>query len=127
MPEAHRCFLTESFQVTDRSDRMGYQLSGPVLKRCADEEMLSTGVCQGTVQVTHAGVPVILMADGQTTGGYPRIAQIITADIALCGQRRPGSTIRFIPVSAKESLALLRSQTNQLLAIERSIRIRYGM
>jgi antagonist of KipI len=127
MPEAHRCFLTESFQVTDRSDRMGYQLSGPVLKHSADEEMLSTGVCQGTVQVTHAGVPVILMADGQTTGGYPRIAQIITADIALCGQRRPGSTIRFIPVSAKESLALLRSQTNQLLAIERSIRIRYGM
>jgi antagonist of KipI len=89
--------------------------------------MLSTGVSVGTVQVTHAGLPVILMADGQTTGGYPRIAQIITADIPLCGQCRPGSAIRFTPISEMEAAAMYRLQMYQLSSVTQSIRIRFGL
>lgn len=120
-------FQTESFQITDRADRMGYQLRGPSLQYLSSNEMLSSGVCPGTVQVTHAGVPVILMSDGQTTGGYPRVAQIITGDMALCGQLRPGSNVRFSQVSMKEALAMHRNQQQQLDRVERSIRIRFGL
>jgi antagonist of KipI len=127
LPSSREAFLSEAFDVTDRSDRMGYQLSGRVLLQNAEEEMLSTGVSVGTVQVTHAGLPVILMADGQTTGGYPRIAQIITADIPLCGQCRPGSAIRFTPISEKEAVAMYRLQMYQLSSVTQSIRIRFGL
>lgn len=120
-------FLSESFEVSDRSDRMGYQLSGERLRHNDDREMLSTGVCVGTVQVTHEGLPIILMADGQTTGGYPRIAQIVSADIPKCGQLRPGSIVRFKSISEKEALVLHRSQLNLLTSVRQSIRIRMGL
>lgn len=120
-------FQTESFQITDRADRMGYQLQGPALQYRSSTEMLTSGVCPGTVQVTHAGVPVILMSDGQTTGGYPRVAQIITADMALCGQLRPGSNVRFSQVSMTEALAMHRNQQEQLDRVEQSILIRFGL
>ncbi len=120
-------FQTETFQLSDRADRMGYQLRGPVLKCLSSTEMLSTAVSLGSVQVTHAGVPIILMADGQTTGGYPRIVQIITADMALCGQLRPGSDLRFIRVSEREALDLYRLQMQHLASVGRAIRIRHGL
>ena len=118
---------TETFQLSDRADRMGYQLRGPVLKCLSSTEMLSTAVSLGTVQITHAGVPIILMADGQTTGGYPRIAEIISSDMAVCGQLRPGSNLRFIQVTEREALDLRRLQMQDLLFVERSIRIRFGL
>ena len=120
-------FQSESFRITDRADRMGYQLRGSSLQYGSSTEMLSSGVCPGTVQVTHAGVPVILMSDGQTTGGYPRLAQLITADMSVSAQRRPGSMVRFSRVSMKEALTLHRNQQQQLDVVERSIRIRFGL
>lgn len=127
LPSSRQHFLSEAFEVTDRSDRMGYQLSGRVLLQNTEEEMLSTGVSIGTVQVTHGGLPVILMVDGQTTGGYPRIAQIISADIPQCGQQRPGSIVRFNLISEKEAVSLHRSQMQQLFSVSQSIRIRFGL
>jgi len=120
-------FQTEIFRLTDRSDRMGCQLRGPSLKYRSSTEMLSTGVCPGTVQVTHAGVPVILMADGQTTGGYPRIAQIIAADLPLCGQLRPGSDLRFLQVTEQEALEARRAQLQHVSKVGRAVRIRHGL
>jgi antagonist of KipI len=119
-------FLSGSFEISDRSDRMGYQLSGARLTH-NNREMLSTGVSVGTVQVTHGGLPIILMADGQTTGGYPRIAQIISADIPKCGQCRPGTFVRFKSISEKEALALHRSQMNLLSSVRQSIRVQMGL
>ena len=120
-------FETDLFHLTDKSDRMGCQLKGPVLTHQLTGEMLSTGVCPGTVQVTHAGVPIILMADGQTTGGYPRIAQVISADLPVCGQRRPGSSIRFRQVSMSEAHELHRLRMRSLMQVGQSIQLRYGL
>jgi antagonist of KipI len=120
-------FLSASFEISDRSDRMGYQLSGARLRHDSDHEMLSTGVSVGTVQVTHAGLPIILMSDGQTTGGYPRIAQIISADIPKCGQCRPGTFVRFKSISEKEAVAMHRSQMDLLTSVRQSIYVRMGL
>ena len=120
-------FETDTFYITDHSDRMGCQLKGPALGHVLPGEMLSTGVCPGTVQVTHAGVPIILMADGQTTGGYPRMAQVISADLPICGQRRPGSSVRFRQVTMSEAHELYRSRMGLLQRVEQSIRMRFGL
>ena len=87
-PESQRAFWEESFTVTTEADRMGARLSGPPLVRHAATELLSSAVTFGTVQVPPGGQPIVLLADAQTTGGYPRLAQVITADFS--GLRRRG-------------------------------------
>ena len=104
---------------------MGYRLEGEVLDRIVKDELLSTAVCPGTVQVTHDGKPVILMSDAQTVGGYPRIAHVFSADLPLCGQLRPGDTIRFRIGTMEEAEAALEWQRRMYLDMERSIRIRF--
>ncbi len=102
-PEAHyfemtglRSFLASEYRVTAQSDRMGYRLTGePVMHREGMAGIISAGVSAGTVQVPGDGQPIILMADRQTSGGYARIASVITVDMTLLAQMRPGDTIRF--------------------------------
>ncbi|WP_114781435.1 5-oxoprolinase subunit C family protein [Botryobacter ruber] len=93
----------EKFQVTAQSDRMGYQLLGVTLSLSHKTELISTAVTFGTVQVPPKGSLIILMADRQTTGGYPRVAQVITADLPLLAQVPPGKVIRFKEVSLEEA------------------------
>jgi antagonist of KipI len=81
---------------------MGYRLEGKKLTLEHKAEMVSTAVTAGIVQVTHEGDPIILMADAQTTGGYPRIARICAADIPLLAQTRPGVKIQFREVNEAE-------------------------
>lgn len=88
--------LTSSeFVLTDVADRMGYRLSGPNLKRARQGELISCGVPLGAIQVPADGQPIVLMADHQTTGGYPIIATVIRADFSILVQRAPGERIRF--------------------------------
>ena len=92
------------FTISSQSNRMGYRLEGKKFTLEQKTEMVSTAVTAGIVQVTHEGDPIILMADAQTTGGYPRIARICAADISLLAQTRPGVKIQFKEIREEESL-----------------------
>ena len=102
-PEAHyfeieglRSFLSTEYKVTAQSDRMGYRLSGEVIMhREGRAGIISAGISAGTVQVPGDGQPIILMADRQTSGGYARIANVISVYLTLLAQMKPGDTIRF--------------------------------
>lgn len=108
-------FLNQSFSITRYSDRMGYRLSGTPLKQSNKQEMLSTAVSFGTVQLLPNGDLITLMADHQTTGGYPRIAHVIGADRSSLAQCRPDEKISFKRISVQEA-------ENRLIAQQQSIR-----
>jgi biotin-dependent carboxylase-like uncharacterized protein len=112
-------FFSASYTVSQKSDRMGCRLEGPVIEHSAGADIVSSGVQTGTVQVPGDGQPIVLMADRQTTGGYTRIAQVIRADLPLLGQARPGDTVRFIqctPAEAALALAVQRQSLQQVQA-----------
>lgn len=98
----HR-FFNEPFTVLPQSDRMGYRLAGSELVWKERTEMISSAVTFGTVQVPADGNPIVLMADRQTTGGYPIIAQVASADLPLLAQARLGSRVRFRLISLREA------------------------
>jgi len=95
-PASTRAFYSETFQTGRQIDRMGITLDSPKLDIASDGKMKSAPVFPGTVQCPENGHPIILMADAQTTGGYPRIAHIARCDQHLLGQIRPGAHVRFI-------------------------------
>lgn len=94
-PEALRRLTTSSYLVSDASNRIGVRLLGPALERCRPEELKSEGVAIGALQVPLSGVPILLLADHPTTGGYPVIAVLCSADLPTAGQLRPGQRVRF--------------------------------
>jgi antagonist of KipI len=107
LTEASReTLFTETFRVSSSSDRMGYRLEAQTLSLREPLELLSEGVTFGTVQLPPGGAPIILMADAQTTGGYPRIAEVASVDLPLIAQLKPGDRLRFRPVSLGEAQAL---------------------
>ena len=95
-------FLHQRFQLSPQSNRMGCRLT-PELKNLTGSEMISSGVIPGTIQITSSGQPIILLADAQTSGGYPRIANVITADVDALGQLKPGDEVRFVLVDLPEA------------------------
>ncbi|MFC0560253.1 5-oxoprolinase subunit C family protein [Halalkalibacter alkalisediminis] len=101
--ESKRVFFEQAFTVTPQSDRMGYRLSGDPLELTHSFEMISEAVSLGTIQVPPDGNPIILLADRQTTGGYPRIGQVASVDISLLAQVKPGERIQFKEVSVQEA------------------------
>jgi KipI family sensor histidine kinase inhibitor len=105
------------FTVGTNSDRMGYRLQGARLHRRDDREMISDATFTGAIQVPASGEPILLMADRQTTGGYPQIATVITADIPLAAQLVPGDWIEFELCSRAEALSALVAQEGKLLAV----------
>jgi antagonist of KipI len=111
--DSKRKFLQRSFTLTPQSDRMGYCLKGGALSLQNNQEMISAGVSFGTIQLLPNGQLIILMADHQTTGGYPRIAQVITAHHSRIAQLKPGEALRFH--SCEQSVA------EELLLKERSL------
>ena len=96
------------FLVTSNSNRMGYRLEGPPLQHADKADILSDATPIGSIQVPASGQPILLMADRQTTGGYPRIATVATADLPLAGQLAPGDWIEFAPCSREDAIAALR-------------------
>lgn len=107
-------FWSGEFKVSVNSDRMGVRLSGGKLSRASTEELLSTAVLPGVVQVPADGQPVVLMADAQTIGGYPQIASVISVDLPLVAQLRPGDAVRFIEVNLAEAHRLTRLRERQI-------------
>jgi len=113
--ESQEWLWTKPFQLTQQSDRMGYRLLGPQLHLEKPLEILSEAVTFGTIQVPADGNPIILMADRQTTGGYPKIGEIASVDLSFLAQARPLDTIFFTNISLEEA---------QLLLIEREKKIK---
>jgi antagonist of KipI len=99
--EAITTLTTSEFTLTDVADRMGYRLSGAALGRARVGELISCGAPLGAIQVPADGQPIVLMADHQTTGGYPIIATVIRADIPMLAQRAPGERVTFAIVDVE--------------------------
>ncbi|MCM2251147.1 MAG: biotin-dependent carboxyltransferase family protein [Ramlibacter sp.] len=108
-PESKAAFLEQPFTFTPAFDRMGVRLAGPKLLLRDALSIPSEPIVRGAVQVAGDGVASILLADHQTTGGYPKIATIVSADLDGVAQLRPGDRVRFEPVSPVEAIALARA------------------
>lgn len=115
--------LGETFRVTHRADRMGYQLDGPCIAHAEQGyNIISDGTVAGAIQVPGSGRPIVLMADRQTTGGYPKIATIVSADLRRIAQRRPGDAVRFEAVSLDAAVTLARRQATELSGLADTLR-----
>ena len=111
--DAIRRFFEATFVVEPASDRQGTRLGGvPIAPRAG--ELLSCGVVVGAVQVPRGGAPIVLLADHQTTGGYPVIATVIVADLGKVAQAQPGESIRFYRVERDEAVEALRAERRAL-------------
>jgi antagonist of KipI len=97
---------------------MGFRLEGPHLRHAASADIISDATPLGVLQVPASGQPILLMADRQTTGGYPKIATVISADIPVAAQLAPGDTISFVVCTPREALAALIAQERTLLRLE---------
>lgn len=116
-------FTAEVFRVAADSNRMGLRLLGPAIALDAPFEMLSEAVGFGTIQVPPGGQPIILMADRQTTGGYPRLAEVATVDLHLLAQLRPGDGLRFEIVSLAQAQALHLRREQEMAAIRQAVEL----
>ena len=102
------------WHLDPQSNRMGYRLQGHKLIRSTDRELVSHGLLPGVVQVPSNGHPIVLLNDAQTTGGYPRIACIIEADMYHLAQIPLGHPIHFVPCTLEEALAARQDQQRYL-------------
>ncbi|CAO4142858.1 Allophanate hydrolase 2 subunit 2 [Methylorubrum thiocyanatum] len=110
-PAGRVTFLSEPFTVSNRADRMGYQLDGPEIAHGPGGfNIVSDATVAGSVQVPGSGRPIVLLADRQTTGGYPKIATVISADLRRIAQRRPGEAVRFEAIDLAAATRLARAR-----------------
>jgi len=123
---AQRAFFGETWKVSPDSNRMGFRLAGPSLARGEAVEILSEPTCLGTVQVPSNGLPIALMADHQTTGGYPKIAEIAGADIPRLAQLAPGGSVQFARCTLEEAGTLRRALRQRIDATLRALAWEFG-
>jgi biotin-dependent carboxylase-like uncharacterized protein len=102
-------FAHEDYEVASRSDRMAYRLRGPALAHAKGHDIVSDGIALGAIQVPGDGQPLVLMADRQPTGGYPKIGTVVRADLPALAQMRAGQKVRFRPVTVDEAVEALRA------------------
>ncbi len=108
-PESsQRVFYTSAYRVSEESNRMGLRLEGEPIPARPGGEMITEGVSLGAIQVPNGGEPIVLFVEQQTTGGYPKIANVISADLASVGQLRPRDEIRFEKVGWEVARSLLK-------------------
>lgn len=112
--EAFRQLLHTAYVVSEHSDRKGVRLNGAAVRPCKQSELLTEGISLGAIQVPQDGQPIILLVDQQTTGGYPKIANVIAADMYRVGQLRPRDEVRFAEVSLPEAIQALAEQERWL-------------
>jgi allophanate hydrolase subunit 2 len=117
-PKGIDTFLSARYNVSGQSDRMGVRLEGAPIENKNGVDIISDGIAYGSVQIPASGTPIIMMADRQTTGGYAKIATVITADLYKIAQAKPGSCIRFQAVTEKEAVAALKEERNFLKQLQ---------
>jgi allophanate hydrolase subunit 2 len=106
--------LGSEFRISRSADRMGMRLNGPLLRHRAGWDIVSDAIPTGAIQVPGSGQPILLLADHQTTGGYPKIATVVSADLPIVGRRRPGDTLRFVAITVEAAEELCRDAERQL-------------
>ncbi|NPV69026.1 MAG: 5-oxoprolinase subunit PxpB [Firmicutes bacterium] len=114
--------FSAAWTVTGQSDRMGMRLKGPRVEHAGKPDIISDGIPHGAIQVPGEGQPIVMLADRQTTGGYPKIATVIGPDIDLLGQARPGDTVFFRPTTVEQAHEVLRTYSATLSAIAARLR-----
>ena len=116
-PDALEVLQSASYVVGANSDRMGFRFDGPRLTHARGADIISDATPLGVLQVPASGLPILLMADRQTTGGYPKIATVISADMSTAGQLGPGDTVSFAACTPREAMSALIAQERALMAI----------
>jgi biotin-dependent carboxylase-like uncharacterized protein len=119
--ESRNAFTEAVFEISNQSDRMGYRLQGPRLGLQRPLEMVSEAVSFGTVQVPPDGNPIILMADRQSAGGYPKIAYVASVDLPHLAQAMPGDRLRFATITLAEAQALYLAREQALAALREAV------
>ena len=114
-------FFESEYEVTNEADRMGYRLSGSKIEHIQGADIISDGIALGSIQVPRYGMPIIMMADRQTTGGYTKIATVISSDLAILAQLRPGDKIRFKQVSITKAHEIFNQYNLRIEEIQRYI------
>lgn len=110
--EGIKTFLNSKYTVTDQVDRMGYRLKGPDIEHKEGSDIISDGIAEGSIQVPGHQQPIVMLADRQTTGGYPKIATVISVDLAKIAQLKPGSKVSFKKVKIELAHELLKKRKN---------------
>lgn len=117
-PDALDVLQSAPYVVAGNSDRMGFRLQGPRLTHARGADIISDATPLGVLQIPASGQPILLMADRQTTGGYPKIATVIAADMAVAGQLAPDDTITFAVCTRADAMKALIAQERVLMAVE---------
>ena len=117
-PGALKEFFNSAYQLTDAYDRMGVRLQGPIVAPEAALSLPSQAILRGSVQVAGDGVPTVLLADHQTTGGYPKIATVLSDDLDGFAQLRPRDAVRFVAIGPQEAVLMARQRAR---AVERYV------
>jgi biotin-dependent carboxylase-like uncharacterized protein len=120
--ESIRTLLESGYEISRNADRMGMRLEGPRLEHRDGFDIVSDGIAPGSIQVPGSGQPIVLLADRQTAGGYPKIATVISADVPLLGRRRPGDAVRFEAVTVAAAVEARRRQERTLESLAKGIR-----
>ena len=115
-------FLGSDYTLSQKTDRMGCQLDGPAIEHRDGFNIVSDGIMNGSIQVPGNGRPIVLLADRQTTGGYPKIATVIGPDLHRLAQRRPGDTVRFQSVGEEEAAAIALEHAKAVRALLDAVR-----
>jgi biotin-dependent carboxylase-like uncharacterized protein len=121
-PDSLKSFEAATFRVARASDRAGYRLEGPPILASEKASLPSEPACPGAVQVPDSGQPIVLMPDGPTVGGYPKIAVIASADLPRLAQRNPGETVRFRLVSVADAQAAYRRRAIDVHTVAETVR-----
>lgn len=114
-------FLTEAWTVTNRSDRMGCTLEGTPVEYRSKVDIISDGIPFGAVQIPSGGKPIVMLSDRQTTGGYAKIATVISSDLPLFVQRRPGNKVHFKKISMREAQRISELEEKEIRELRRSL------
>ncbi|MFB8344613.1 5-oxoprolinase subunit C family protein [Brucella cytisi] len=115
-------FLLSEYEVTTDSDRMGMRLTGQPLQHARGYDIVTDGVVNGSIQVPGNGLPMILLSDRQTVGGYPKIGTVVSSDLPRLAQLRPGHKMRFQALSLEEAIAARRAQAKRMDMLMRNVR-----
>ncbi len=111
-------FFSSAYTVTDRNDRMGYRLEGPAIRHNGEADIITDALAPGAVQVPGDGMPIVMMADCQTSGGYAKIGTVIGPDLRLLAQSRRGDSVHFLHCPEEEAITALREERAAYAAIK---------
>lgn len=119
--ESVETFFGAEYEVTNEADRMGYRLSGPALEHKEGADIISDGINLGSIQIPGHGMPIVMMADRQTTGGYTKIATVISVDMPLIAQLKPGDKLSFEKIDIQEAHKVYKAYEERLQIIKNNI------